>query len=380
MSNYNGGYFAGFDGGDLYGGMDVNGGGMHEEGGGSSYFGGADEVIQNVQDTVKKVSNSLGPWVWWLIKIVAVVIVLFVLLHLFMFFLSGDYKFYSDSSLAAMAEKIQTGAHTRDDAYLLTREHYFSTRAYNRDMQRAKYKFAKFAKTDARSHPDRYLDSYRYDMAEFRYIMADNALVRSSQHLQKITELVNALLAVDAAMKITPDKANYYSKPSPMEEKMRCSAGDVISSVESFASPSEAGRLLSDAQFFSYSDANTEARNLAMISENYTQPKRNSRFSHRKETLTDDNSNSVRSWSDYIRHQGIDDSVRNSHAEYIGNNPTNVPRNAALTVMDSVVETVPQLGFRRHNYEVEIDPSSRSVPSEYKDQVHVADRRIMKFM
>jgi hypothetical protein len=313
-------------------------------------------------------------------KIVAVVVVLFILMHLLMFFLSGDYKFYSSSYIKQMGEKLQAGTHTRDDAYLLTREHYFSTRAYNRDMQRAKYKFAKFAKTDARLNPDRYLDSYRYDMAEIRYIMADNALIRSGQHLQKITELVNALLAADTAMNITPDKANYYTEPSPMEEQLRCSAGDMISTIESFASPSEAGRLLSNAQFFSYSDANTEARNRSMMREHYTEPIGRSKFSHMKETLTDDNSNTVRSWGDYIRHQGIDNSVRESHAEYIGNNPTNVPRNAALTVMDGIVETVPQLGFRRHNYEVEIDPSSRSVPSEYKDQVRVAERRIMKFM
>jgi hypothetical protein len=154
MPKFNGGFFQPFDdGNELY--KDMKGGNMggydeefptfSDNHGG--FVTGGETVTEQLQNAATKIKDNLGSWLWWLMKIVAVVVVLFILLHLLMFFLSGDYKFYSNSYIKQMGEKLQAGTHTRDEAYLLNREHYFATRAYNRDMQRAKYNFAIFAKT-----------------------------------------------------------------------------------------------------------------------------------------------------------------------------------------------------------------------------------------
>jgi hypothetical protein len=392
MSAYNGGYFtSGGDGGFSDGGSEFGGNGYGMDGGMSGGDGNSlTRVFDNVKATVVNVYNHLGSVVMWLVKVVAMLIVLFILLHLVMFFWSGDYKFYADSCLNKLYEKIKAGNHTPEDGYLLTRELYFSTRAYNRDLTRARTAFARFAKTDAKSNPNRYMDSHRYDVAEFRYIMADNALLRSSRHLDKIRVLVNALYAADKARDTPVQSRNYYTAPSQLVEKVRGSAGDVISSVESFVSTadkylnnneafSNAGSFLDKQEAFTHAGNYLDKREAFTHAGNYLDKREAFKHNRRREHFTDDNSNVARTWGDYIRSKGIDSSVLESHAEYIGNNPTNVPRNAALTIRDSITEPVTRWGLRNVNYDVVMDGTARTIPSEYEDQVYKENKRTVRW-
>ncbi len=405
MSAYNGGYFAS-GGGDEFSddGGEFNGNGYGMDGGMSGGDGNSlTRVFDNVKATVVNVYNHLGSIVMWLVKVVAMLIVLFILLHLVMFFWSGDYRFYSDSYLNKLHEKIKAGTHTSEDGYVLTRELYFSTRAYNRDLTRARTAFARFAKTDAKSNPNRYMDSHRYDVAEFRYIMADNALLRSSRHLDKLRVLVNALYAADKARDTPARSRNYYTAPSQLVEKVRGSAGDVISSVESFVSTadkylnsneafsnagsfldkqeafSNAGSFLDKQEAFTHAGSFLDKREAFSNAGNYLDKQEAFNGGRMGERFTDDNSNVSRTWGDYIRSKGIDSSVLESHAEYIGNNPTNVPRNAALTIRDSITEPVTRWGLRNVNYDVVMDGTARTIPSEYEDQVYKENKRTLRW-